>query len=181
MRLGKSRSAKSIRELYEADLRKAYGDPTAPRRDFTREMVKREPYSALLLDLSSAGDVEDDTDINHEVAFTYFVRGNRLLIVKLSMIGPYAVVLAFGDDGHGRAELITRPAGPFESQVLDLVVAHGFRIVPAEHLTTPVPLAVVPGRAEVSLYAALFEPGAVHHPGVGPHEEDQRTDGFTTM
>jgi hypothetical protein len=179
--LGKSRSAESIRGLYEADLRKAYGDLTTPRRDFAREMVQRDPYSALLLDLSSAGDTEDDTDINHEVAFTYFVRGNRLLIVKLSMVGPYAVVLAFGDDGHGRGELITRPAGPFESRVLDLVAAHGFRLVPAEHLETPVPLAVVSGRAEVSLYAALFEPGAVHHLGVGPLEGDQRTDGSTTI
>jgi len=155
--MGKSRSATRI-SLYEADLRKAYGDFTAPRRDFAREMVKRDPYAALLLDLSSAGDTEDDTDINHEVAFTYFVRGSRLLIVKLSMVGPYAVVLAFGVDGHGRGELISRPGGPFESRVLDVVAAHGFRLVPAEHLQTPVP--VVPGRAEVSLYAALYEPEA---------------------
>jgi hypothetical protein len=81
--MGQCRSATSIRSLYEADLRKAYGDLTAPRRDFAREMVKRHAY---------------------------------------------------------------------------VVAAHGFRLVPAGHLETPVP--VVPGRAEVSLYAALFEPEA---------------------
>jgi hypothetical protein len=52
--MGKSRSATSIRSLYEADLRKAYGDLTAPRRGFALEIVKREPYSALLLDLVAA-------------------------------------------------------------------------------------------------------------------------------
>ncbi|SDP93678.1 hypothetical protein [Lentzea jiangxiensis] len=158
--MGKSRSATSIRSLYEADLRKAYGDVAAPRRDFAREMVKRDPYSALLLDLSATGETEDDTDINHEVAFTYFVRGSRLLLVKLSMVGPYAVVLAFGEDGCGAGELLSRPAGPFESRVLDLVQVHGLRLVPVHHLETPVPLAVVPGRDEVTLYAALFEPEA---------------------
>ncbi|GGU16230.1 hypothetical protein [Lentzea flava] len=39
-----------------------------------------------------------------------------------------------------------------------MVEAHGFRLVPATHLETPV--AMGPDRAEVSLYAALFEPEA---------------------
>ncbi len=49
--MGKSRSVSSIRSLYEADPRKAYGDLTAPRRDFARRRVKRDPCPALLLDL----------------------------------------------------------------------------------------------------------------------------------
>lgn len=81
----------SILSRYEADLRSAYGNFEVPRRHSVLQAVNRDPYAALRLELSAIGELEDDTDDNCDVCFTYFVRGDRLLIVKLSMVGRYAV------------------------------------------------------------------------------------------
>ncbi|MEU3273967.1 hypothetical protein ABZ639_24280 [Saccharomonospora sp. NPDC006951] len=115
----------------------------------------------VLHDLARDYAVDDDTDLNCDVCFTYIVRAARPLVCKLSLAGPYAVILACGADDSGAGSLVS----PFQAgetadvaRVASVLNSHGFMLVPAAHLETPVPLALVPGCEEVTLYAALFEP-----------------------
>ncbi|MEU2174960.1 hypothetical protein ABZ552_12125 [Nocardia sp. NPDC019219] len=161
--MGKRRGKTTV-SSYEDQLRESYRDFAAPKFRFVRDVTDQQPFGGVLKDLSAIGPVIDDTDTNCDVCFTFVVRGEQqFLSVRLSMVGPYAVILSFGADGCGKTALIgsgqpqMRPA---EAAVVSVVTAHGFTLVPAHHLETCVPIALVRGREEVTLYAALFEPGA---------------------
>lgn len=86
---------------YVEELRRFYGDLSRPRRDHALDAAKRRPFKLTFDSLSSLGAVMDDTEINSDVCFTFVVELDSVLIVKLSMVGPYAVVLSFGPDGLG--------------------------------------------------------------------------------
>lgn len=158
--MGRRRTPESNRSAYEPRLVEAYGDLGAPSLGFVREAVDREPAGAVLRELSQRWAVEDDTEINYEVCHTYVLRGSRTVVVKLSFVGPYAVVvsLAPGETGRGELVLAGPPAGSMEAEVVSVVTAHGFSLVPANHLETSVRVALVEGCDAVTLYAALFEP-----------------------
>jgi hypothetical protein len=159
--MGKRRSPQSIRSAYEGRLRASYGDFRSPRLHFVMATADRQPFEGVLLDLAQVCPVEDDTDLNCDVCFTYIVRADQPLVVKLSLVGPYAVILSFGSDGYGEGSLVVpaQPAGTTdEARVFSVLNSHGFILVPADHLETLVPLALAKDRTEVTLYAALFEP-----------------------
>jgi hypothetical protein len=131
---------------YLEQLRKSYGDPDAPRRDFALAAADREPFARVRSDLSAIGPVLDDTDVNDDVCFTYIVGQQPPLVVKLSMVGPYAVVLS------SRGELLTHPV------LAGVLRKHGFILPSRDILESMVPISF-PGRSEpATLYAALFEP-----------------------
>ena len=150
---------------YLEQLRRAYGSLTDPVRSFALDSANREPYRAVTEDLARLGQVVDDTDVNCDVCFTLVLRSTSVLIVKLSMVGPYAVVLSFGQDGLApQAELVGDGDDSYPADLATAVVSvleqHGFVMVPRAHLESCVPLAVR-GRARgVTLYSALFEPEA---------------------
>ncbi|MBP2337987.1 hypothetical protein JOF41_004165 [Saccharothrix coeruleofusca] len=158
--MGKRKGKVFIPSVYERYLRQSYGDLSSPQRRFALEMANRQPFEGIAHELAEVGPVADDTDINCDVCFTYIVHAERPLSVKLSMVGPYAVVLSSALDGQRGTVLVPArpPTGTPEARVMSVVAAHGFVIVPDEHLEARVPLAVGEGRDEVTLYAALFEP-----------------------
>ncbi|MFJ8579659.1 hypothetical protein [Micromonospora sp. NPDC093277] len=133
----------SVHAVYREQLLKSYGSLTDPVFHFVWNVADRKPYGEVFRRLSSICPVEDDTDINCDVCFTFIVRCERVLIVKLSMIGPYAVVLAFGPDGlSSTAELVSCSAedvrGTTEDEVLRVLRDQGFIFVPRDHLETMV-------------------------------------------
>lgn len=159
--MGKRRSSQSIRSAYEGQLRQSYGDFRSPRLHFVMAAADRQPFEGVLRDLAQTYPVEEDTDLDCDVCFTYIVRAGQPLVVKLSLVGPYAVILSFGSDGFGEGSLVlpSQPAGTTDqARVASVLNSHGFVLVPVEHLETLVPLALAKDRAEVTLYAALFEP-----------------------
>lgn len=158
--MSKRRGAAVPLSASREQLRRSYGSLSEPKRHFVLSAANRRPFEDVLAELSRSYPVDDDTDINCDVCFTFIVRGEQPLIVKLSMVGPYAVVLSFGADGLGRGSLVGEPgdADGFAGRVVSAVESHGFFRPSADQLETPVPIALVPGRAEVPLYAALFEP-----------------------
>jgi hypothetical protein len=159
--MGRRRSRQSILVTYEERLRAFYGDFRSPRLHSVMPTLNRHPFEGVTHDLAQLHPITDDTDPNCDVCATYIMRADQPLIIKLSLVGPYAVLLSFGPDGLGKGTLIDpgQPSGTTEARVVSVLNSHGFILVPAEHLETPVPLALATGRAEVTLYAALFEPG----------------------
>ncbi|MFD3466164.1 hypothetical protein ACFWWM_07310 [Streptomyces sp. NPDC058682] len=159
--MGRSKAKKFVRSVYEEQLRSSYGDLSSPHFQFVRNSVtNREPFDTILRELGHIGPVADDTDTSCDVCFTYVVNAARPLIVKLSMVGPYAVILTFGEDGLGVGALVSPLGhmGPAESDVASVLTTHGFTLLPSDHLEQAVSIALVEGRDQVSLYAALFEP-----------------------
>lgn len=158
--MSKARGEDVVRLAYEEQLLKSYGSLTVPKRHFVQDVADREPFGGVFRELSEICSVDDDTDINCDVCFTFIMHSKQPLIIKLSMVGPYAVILSFGQDGFGKAALVSseQGAGTVEADIVSVVTAHGFILVPADHLESPVPIALAEGRVGVPLYAALFQP-----------------------
>jgi hypothetical protein len=154
------RRAKSLPPIYERQLREAYGDFASPNFGFVWDAMSNEAAATVFRELAESYTVVDDTDVNYQVCFTYVVHLERLVVVKLSMVGPYALVAAYDADGQSPGVLLDErhPASAAEARITDVVVAHGFTIIPAGELDCAVPLVIREDRDEVSLYAALFEP-----------------------
>jgi hypothetical protein len=121
--------------------------------------VRREPYSPLFDELARKFPVEDDTDINDDVCFTFLVTAARVLAVKLSMVGPYAVVMAVSS-AEPDAPLTVVPgpdaaANDDERAVLRILGRHGFRVLTEEELERSVRFTLEDAEI-VPLYRALF-------------------------
>jgi hypothetical protein len=148
---------------YLEQLRKSYGDLSSPKRHFVLEAANRQPFETVMRELSRWCEVEDDTDINCDVCFTLIMRCAPPLIVKLSMVGPYALVLSFGEDGlaaQGKTLSPERSSDPpgIADRVFEVLAEEGFIVVPEEQMEAMVPVAFSDNDTETSLYAALFEP-----------------------
>lgn len=118
-------------------------------RNFSQvwDVYSRRPYDPLLRALRSVGGFSDLTDINDEVSFSF---STASLSIRLSMIGPYAVVL------EGPTEGLWYPVSAAEdgdlAQVLGLVSAGGFELLDRDLLERSVSI----WDEDLSVYAALF-------------------------
>lgn len=151
-----------ITSVYVEQLRRAYGDLNNPRRSFALDCLRRAPYKAVFAQLAQNVPAVDGTDINSDVCFTYILEWSPVLIVKLSMVGPYAVILSFGGNGLDvSAELHFPGEGGEQGACLrvvgEVLAEHGFVLPSRSHLEHPVPMSI-DGHSSASLYAALFEP-----------------------
>ncbi|MFD2420481.1 hypothetical protein [Amycolatopsis pigmentata] len=138
---------------------RAYGSPDEPDWGFVRGVVDRNPYRPLFDELALRFPVEDDTDVNCDVSFTFLITGKRVLSLKLSMVGPYATLLAVtGSDPDAPLQVVSRLedcANDDERAVFQLVTRHGFRILTTEELETSTRFRLEDTDI-VPLYRALF-------------------------
>lgn len=141
---------------------RAYGSLTTPSRAFVNDAVSRDPHSELARELARFGDVTDDTDANCDVSFTYIVRRPpRPIVVRLSMIGPYALVLAVaGDNPDAPPTVIATPddtASQDERAVIELLAHKGFTLLDRETLERPIRFTMDDAQV-VPLHRVLFSP-----------------------
>jgi hypothetical protein len=140
-----------------ADLWSAYEDLDHPRRRFALTASYVGPPQELLDKLRQIATIEDDTDLNCEVCFTFHLNLQPMLIVRLSMVGPYAVLYRVGESvSHAiAAEKACRTED--ERMAYRAIESSGYQILSAGHLQPTVALAL-PDHDEVTVYEALFEP-----------------------
>jgi hypothetical protein len=143
---------------YRECMTRSYGSLEHPNWGFVSETVARDPYRSLLTELERELPVEDDTDINDDVCFTYLVRARRYLSVKLSMVGPYALMLGVGNDADGLSQVIADSvdcADDTEHKVLELITRHGFIVLSARQLEQRVPI-TFGGKGGFTVYEGFF-------------------------
>lgn len=140
------------------DIQNAYEDVSAPRRAFALTATQSHPYRNLVADLEGIADLQDDTDINCDVCFSYILEANRLYSIRLSMVGPYAAIARV--DAGGGVEFITADEfglSEIERKITRLVEARQFQILTANQMSAVVDLAL-PEVESVKVYNALFSP-----------------------
>lgn len=76
-----------------ASIQLAYGDLQSPDYRRVSDVQQGEPYQGLLARLREFGDVEDLSDTNYDVCFT-FRCGDVVLLI--SAVGPYLLVVTEG-------------------------------------------------------------------------------------
>jgi hypothetical protein len=141
-------------------IRSVYGSFENPDFHFASEALRRRPYEQVVSQLERIFKAEEDTDVNDDVSFGYVLRshGQREWVLRLSMVGPYAVVLRLS--GNGPAEVVSPGAPTLEEQelkLLQVLSAQGIQVLSQDELMRPVPLSLYntnPGN--VRIYQALF-------------------------
>ncbi|NVO32355.1 hypothetical protein [Hymenobacter lapidiphilus] len=107
----------------------AYGSATEPHYGFSLRAFNRRPYQAIVDELSRDFILEDLTDLNYEVAFSYEVRGQEQHNLRLSLVGKFCVLYrSFSEIETSAKQLDTEEA----KAILQLVERHGLtRLDPA--------------------------------------------------
>ncbi|MFY0577710.1 hypothetical protein ACN28S_28415 [Cystobacter fuscus] len=141
-------------------IRSVYGSFENPDFHFVSEALRQRPYKQIASHLERMFKTEEDTDANDDVSFGYILRGHgqQEWVLRLSMVGPYAVVLRLS--GNGSAEVVSPGAPTLEEQALKLLQvlsAQGIQVLSQDELMRPVTLSLYntdPGN--VRIYQALF-------------------------
>lgn len=135
----------------------AYGAADHPRREFVRAAVSANPYRSLVSELAATLPVVDDTDINDDSCFVYLLRrGPTALILRLSMVGPYALVAADVPD-VGVTLLESADAQGDDAVRVQNLARHHLTVPPRDALLAPVAVDL-PDVADVRTYNVLFSP-----------------------
>ncbi len=129
------------------------------RPDFTfvNKTIEANPYSLLLNKLKAMFEVEEITDINDDVSFNYVLSiSGKQWVAKLSMVGPYAIVLKVLDNGD--SELVMPNSSVVEEKkIISFLLENQLSILEQEILETSCPLKLFNTEPEnVSIYQALF-------------------------
>jgi hypothetical protein len=122
-----------------------FGRGALPDYSATPAIHDLDPYRPLRERLASMVDLHDSTDLNYDLGTSWwFSRGDVGLNLKLSYVGPFALLLRY-------------PAWDVlaEDEVLDVVRAQGFSVV--THAQLEVPVRMWSPEVEGSLYEFLFE------------------------
>ena len=135
----------------ELAIRRAWGlDPAEPSlRPSLPDVLSLEPYEPLIAILRSRFTGFDDrTDWNYEFCWTFwFSDGDDVLVLRLSALGPFAVlnrilasVSELGRTALRATDPSELPASEMERQIAELTKRGGFRLLSSEELARPVAL-----------------------------------------
>ncbi|MCR6485135.1 hypothetical protein M8542_20095 [Amycolatopsis sp. OK19-0408] len=124
---------------------RAYGDLRKPGYAFFEEALRTRPWEPLVERLRQVMRVEDWTDREDDVSFSYVLdrsRHSEAWLLWLSAVGPFAL-------------LVHAPAPAAEPMARSGVIT-GVRLLSAEEVETTVDFAPAGGRFPASLFVLLF-------------------------
>ena len=122
---------------------------------FQAEAVRKRPYEPLVHELRGWLEVEDMTDLNADVSFVYRLSASgQQWNLMLSMVGPYAVLTQFTEEGE---TFVGKPTSALEGSITALLARHQLERPPKAALKKPVPLRLNYCEPEdVCMFQALF-------------------------
>jgi hypothetical protein len=141
-------------DIYSA-IEQAYGSFDEPKWGFVHEALQARPYERLLGQLKRFGEIREDIDTNYDVSFGYAL-GTRW-VLRLSMVGPYVVLLRREDGGWVPITSRHGDLTPDETELIQVLEREGIEVLDRAILELParVRLELAEG-AHARLYHALF-------------------------
>jgi hypothetical protein len=143
--------------------RRAYGDLQTPDFGFFQEALATRPWDSLVGRLQLFLRVEDWTDREDDVSFSYVLdtgRRSRGWLLWLSAVGPFALlVYSPTDEDIVRSEVVTGvdpERRPEEKRIVTAIQEAGVRLLSAEEIETTVDFRPLDGRFPASLFMMLF-------------------------
>lgn len=139
----------------------AYGSRAQPVFAFQTDVAVRERYAGIISELSKFSDIEEITDLNVDVSFVFLVRiGNGVWIVRLSMVGPYALILDISDPQEAPT-VVSRGKEPECGErvqiIMNIIEGNGIYVLDRSILERKVDLILFETSAQnTTVYQALF-------------------------
>lgn len=140
------------------DILQKYGALDNPEFHFVQASLDARDYDDLINAIKKVLDVEDDTDPNDDVSFGLIMREqNRRLVLRLSMVGRYALLLRSRDDGSYDVVDPSSAASSEERALARLLQNFNVELLDQATLMQHVPLTLYNTSAEdCRVYQALF-------------------------
>lgn len=138
----------------------AYKSLEQPDFGFVRKVLSARPYDPLIKRMRDYAVVEECTEAEEDVCFSYFLKGrNALWKLDLSVVGPYGLFVRLRnrvspDDFlvYSRIDLTG-----FELKIMGLLEKAGVKLLSTEELMMKTPMTLYnTEREKVRLYQALF-------------------------
>jgi hypothetical protein len=136
-----------------------YRSLDAPNRSFVADALAVRPYDSVIRNLKEFIAIEEDTDLNYQVAFEYVLRREtQVWRLELSMLGPLAVLLRADEQNVSVALTDDTPGiSVTEQQILKTLVEAQITVLDQWTLSQPIPLRLyIAEPGEVCIYQALF-------------------------
>ncbi|WP_326948315.1 hypothetical protein OG439_05850 [Amycolatopsis sp. NBC_01307] len=149
-------------EEFLAHARRAYGDLRKPDYGFFQDALATRPWEPVMARLQEFLRVEDWTDREDDVSFSYVLTTGRRSpgwLLWLSAVGPFALlVYCPADDEIVRADVVVEanPDRPSEMRVVAVLREAGVRLLSAGEIETTVDFRPMDGRFPVSLFVLVF-------------------------
>jgi hypothetical protein len=142
-----------------SQIRSQYGSLETPNFSFVNEAISGRPYEEVIAEIGKYFTVEEDTDPNNDVSFGYFiVRNRQQWILRLSMIGPYAMLLR--QNGVEKYQVLSTTLEDltgFEKQIIEVISEKGINLLDREAMSKPIAIRLFNTKEEnARVYQALF-------------------------
>lgn len=142
----------------DAALIAAYGSAAHPNYAFVAKALRQQPYQVVITALRQQFSVEDITEPNYDVAFSYVVHAERAYELQLSMVAKYFLLFPFGPN-RTTEPLLEAPRTEQEQCLFSVLQANGFVTLDEATLGQVTKLIDVESGQPLSLYEALFTTG----------------------
>jgi|GEM_PF-6423257 len=139
-----------------SDILSRYKDLDEPDFSFIMQIYDNTPYSEVIEDISNHFEVTEDTDLNYDRSFVYYLRKDKeTYLLRISMVGKYAVVI----DEHGKhAGLSTNTSRANLVLLKNILLNHHIVLVKPAILSHTVTMNLnLKQPTKVNLYQVLFD------------------------
>lgn len=145
---------------YREAIAAAYKSFEQPDYSFVKHAFSARPYDPLIRRLRDYAAIEECTEGEEDVCFSYLLKGRaQLWKLDLSVIGPFGIFVRL-KARVGRDDFLHYSRGDlagFETRILDLLKGGGIRLMTADELDTALPMTLYnTAPNQVRLYQALF-------------------------
>lgn len=138
----------------------AYKSLEQPDFSFVKKVFSARPYDPLIKRLRDYAAVEECTEGEDDVCFSYFLKGRaQLWKLDLSIVGPFGIFVRLksrvsADDflHYNKPDIVG-----FEGKILDLLKGAGIKLMTVDELSAQMPMTLYnTDKSKVCLYQALF-------------------------
>jgi hypothetical protein len=141
-------------------LASAYKNLDQPDFGFVRKVFSARPYDPLIKRMRDYAVVEECTEAEDDVCFSYLLKGrNALWKLDLSVVGPYGIFVRLRNRVESEDFIVYSrdDLTGFEVKMADLLKRAGVKLLSMDELNVAMPMTLYnTGRDKVRLYQALF-------------------------
>lgn len=151
-------SEKEKKKIVEL-IQRRYQSLENPDFSFVSGAISAEPYQRVAQKIMLHFEIEDDTDPNDDVSFGYVLtQGKKRWVLRISMIGPYAVLLRLNKSKNSQViSFMTPGLSESEKELMTILSSHHIHLLDHDTLLLSIPLKLFNTEPEnTRLYQALF-------------------------
>ena len=141
-------------------LASAYKNLDQPDFGFVRKVFSARPYDPLIKRMRDYAVVEECTEAEDDVCFSYLLKGrNALWKLDLSVVGPFGIFVRLRNRVEAEDFIVysREDLTGFEVKMADLLKRAGVKLLSMDELSVAMPMTLYnTGRDKVRLYQALF-------------------------